>query len=168
MCLKFKDQTKESKVSYVLRKRWRPPHHNKCNCPRTLEARGWGDLSDMFSKTLICWPIWCSAARCLCQWLSMATMETQVFGQTSRARFISLLSESRINMTGTKLLKCITHISQPDLWIKDESIYGILVHISTSKRSVAVPRQWQKIITSSQLGSPVSDEKSSLPISWDL
>ena len=127
MCLKFKDQTKESKLSYVLRKRWRPPHYNKCNCPRTPEARGWGDLSNILSKTLICCPIWCSAARCLCQWQSMATMETRVFGQTSRARFISLLSESRINIAGTKLLKCITHISQADLWIKDESIYGILV-----------------------------------------
>ena len=131
ICLKFKDQTKESKISYVLRKRWRPPHYNKCNCPRTPEARGWGDLSNnnISSKTLICCPIWCSAARCLCQWQSMATMETRVFGQTSRARFISLLSESRINIAGTKLLKCITHISQPDLWIKDKSIYGIFVFL---------------------------------------
>ena len=82
------------------------------------------DLSNIFSKALICCPIWCSAARCLCQWLSMATMETRVFGQTSRARFISLLSESRINIAGTNFLKCITHISQADLWIKDEPIYA--------------------------------------------
>ena len=34
--------------------------------------------------------------------------------------------------------------------------------ILTSKRSVGIPHQWQKIITSSQLGSPLSDENSSL------
>ena len=34
-------------------------------------------------------------------------------------------------------------------------------------QSVGIPREWQKIITSSLLGSPVSDEKSSLPVCWD-
>ena len=51
-------------------------------------------------------------------------------------------------------------------WQEGESVCLFCIK-SKSKRSLGIPCQWRKTIPSSQLGSPVSDEKSSLPVSWD-
>ena len=120
--------------------------------------------------------IYCAKFHCDCAkfHLNCANFHWRFHGfyqTTILPTFIEIVPFLIINVPLYNLFLCLKCQLGPPSVTKNHHFQSVGIPPSVTKnhhfQSVGIPRQWWKVITSSLLGPPVSDKKSSLLASWD-